>query len=127
MRFPRLLAVAATSLALMLPLVATASTSADAAAKPHRQITAKIVKLSRQSLQIRAHVPNYPYRHTFLDKKNCLKCTWHIVARKRTTAFGRVFYPVGAPATGRWYFKVGTPATPGFATSYSPTFYTYTL
>ena len=127
MRFPRLLAVAATSLALMLPLVATSSTSADAAAKPHRHITAKIVKVSRQTLQIRAHVPNYPNRHTFLDKKNCLKCSWHIVSRRNTTRYGRVFYPVGAPASGRWYFRVGTPATPGFATSFSPTFYTYRI
>jgi hypothetical protein len=112
---------------MMMPMVASSSASADTATKPHRQITAKIVKLGPQSLQIRAHVPNYPHRHTFLDKKNCLKCAWHIVARKNTTAYGRVFYPVGAPASGSWYFKVGTPETPGFATSFSPTFYTYRL
>jgi hypothetical protein len=111
----------------MLPLVATASTSADAAAKPHRQITAKIVKVSRQTLQIRVHVPNYPGRHTYLQKKVCAKCTWKVVARKKTSGQGRVFYPVGAPASGRWYFRVGTPETPGFATSYSPKFYTYRI
>jgi hypothetical protein len=40
-------------------------------------------------------------RHTFPDKKKCIKCRWHIVALKNTTRYGRVFYPVGAPATGR--------------------------
>jgi hypothetical protein len=126
-RHLRILVTFAASLALTVPVVALSSASADAAAKPHRQITAKIVKLGPQSLQIRARVPNYPMRHTFLDKKNCIKCRWHIVARKNTTRYGRVFSPVGAPASGRWYFRVGTPETPGFATSFSPTFYTYRL
>jgi hypothetical protein len=121
----RLLTAFAVAAALLLPAVAPSSASAEsAAAKPHRTITAKIVKVSRLTLQIRAHVRNYPHRHTFLDKKRCALCTWRIVARKKTSLFGRVFYPVGAPVTGRWYFRVGTPETRRFATSYSPKFYT---
>jgi hypothetical protein len=125
----RLLTAAAVSAVLLLPAVAPSSASAEsaAAAKAHRQITAKIVKVSRETLQIRAHVTNYPHRHTFLDKKRCATCTWHIVSRKNTSKYGRVFYPVGAPATGRWYFRMGTPETARFATSYSPKFYTYRI
>jgi hypothetical protein len=125
----RLLTAVAVSAVLLLPAGAPSSASAEspAAVKAHRTITAKIVKVSRTTLQIRAHVQNYPHRHTFLDKKRCATCVWRIVARKNTSRYGRVFYPVGAPLTGRWYFRVGTPETPRFATSYSPKFYTYRI
>ncbi len=124
----RFLAASVTAVALMAPAASLDTASADfaAAARQHRDITAKIVNVTPQRLQIRAHVPHYPTRWTFLQKKLCGTCHWKIVARKQTTKYGRVFYPVGAPATGRWYFRVGTPETKRYATSYSPTFYTYT-
>lgn len=126
MRLTRVLAVAVTSAAMMVPVVSASTASADPAPKPHRDITAKILNPTPQTLQIRARVPHYPMRHTFLQKKVCKTCHWKIVDRKITTKYGRVFYGVGAPATGRWYFRVGTPETMRYATSFSPTFYTYT-
>jgi hypothetical protein len=125
------------SAALVSPAVGMSTASADtagtvattsaaaAAAKAKRQIDAKIINVTRQQLQIRAHVHSYPMQWTFLQKKKCKSCTWHQVAKKKTTEHGRVFYKVGAPRTGRWYFRVGTPERKHFRTSYSDTFYTY--
>jgi hypothetical protein len=114
-------------MALLLPAGEGTGVASDATAKPARHITGKIVKVSRLRLQIRVHVEHYHHRHTFLDKKRCVTCAWHVVARKKTTRYGRVFYTVGAPAVGRWFWRVGTPQTPRFRTSFSPTFFTYRL
>jgi hypothetical protein len=123
-RLPRALTIAAASVALLMPVSALSSASADAAAKPHRHITAKVTK-PHSTLQLHAHVFNYPNHITFLQKRNCAKCGWHIVSRRKTNDDGRVMYPLGAPATGRWYYRMGTPETDRFATSYSQKFYTY--
>ncbi len=124
MRLTRALAIAATSVALLTPMSAVTGTSADAATKPHRQITAKVTK-PHSVLQLHVHVPHFFGRKTFLEKRDCAKCSWHVVDRRRTDNMGRVVYPLGAPATGRWYYRAGTAPTPKFARSYSPKFYTY--
>jgi hypothetical protein len=123
-RLTRALAIAATSVALLMPVSAVTGTAADAAGKPHRHITAKITK-PNTVLQLHVHVRNYPNGHSFLEKRDCAKCDWHVVAHRKTNANGRVTYPLGAPATGRWYYRAGTGATKLFAKSYSPKFYTY--
>jgi hypothetical protein len=123
-RLPRALVIAVTSAALLLPVSALPSISADAALKPHRTITAKVVK-PHATLQLHAHVANYPRGHTFLEKRNCATCGWHVVAKRDTSRVGRVSYPLGAPRTGRWYYRMGTPQTHDFARSYSRKFYTY--
>ena len=132
MRLVRIAAVAATSVALALPvsaaqasLAGTSADSATAAALPQRVIKSKIVNVNPQHLQIRTKVRNYPSAPTFLQKKDCRSCNWHQVDRKQTSRFGRVAYPVGAPSSGKWFYRVGTPKRAHFAVSYGQTFYTY--
>jgi hypothetical protein len=120
----RALTIAAASAALLMPVSALSNAAADAVVKPHRTISAKVTK-PHSTLQLHAHVANYPNRATFLQKRNCAACGWHVVSRRRTSDVGRVMYPLGAPLTGRWYYRMGTPETPRFAASYSQTFYTY--
>lgn len=120
----RVAAAAVASVALAIPTVGVLDSSAGT--KPAHHITAKVVKLGPQDLQMRAHVDNYRNAATFLQKKTCKSCTWHKIAFKKTSQYGRVFYPIGAPRTGRWYFRVGTPERPKFRESYGPTYYTYT-
>ena len=124
MRFTRL--CAALLCALVLVLSTVAASSAQSAAKPHRVFTsAKIVKLPNGSLSFRAHIAHYPNGFVGLMKKTCATCTWNRVALRRTTAFGRIMMPVGAPPQGRWYWRYRTPESPAFAVTYSSTWYTF--
>jgi hypothetical protein len=99
---------------------------ADAAGKPHRHFAyAKIVKLHDGSLSFRARVEHYPDGFIALMKKNCKSCTWHRVALRHTTKFGRIFMKVGSPAHGRWYWRYRTPESKTYAVTFSSTWYTY--
>lgn len=125
MRFSRFIAVFALMVALVAPVV-LATQSADAAPKPKRHfVYAKIIKLPSGDLSFRAQIAKYPNGSVSLMRKDCVTCTWHRTALKKTTAYGRVFTPVGTPPTGRWYFRYLTPATPKFALTHSATWYTY--
>lgn len=125
MRLARLLAVLALTGALLVPAMMVIST-AEAAGKPHHHFNyARIVKLRDGSLSFRAQVANYPNGFIALMKKTCLSCTWHRIAIRRTSEFGRIFMPVQAPAQGRWYWRYRTPETAHFAVTYSATWYTY--
>ncbi len=128
MRFTRVLIATVSSVALALPAASVATASQDVDAKRSREIDARIVNVTDTQLQLRAHVKgDYDRKITHLMKKNCAKCDFKQVAKKRTDSTGHVRYNVGAPRTGRWYYKVRTPETRRFRTSYSATFYTYRL
>ncbi len=125
MRSARLLAALVCAVALLVPAAAGAS-SAQGAAKPHRDfLYAKIVKLQDGSLSFRARIADYPNGFVGLMKKTCRTCTWNRVAVRRTTDFGRIFMAVTAPAQGRWYWRYRTPETARFAVTYSSTWYTF--
>jgi hypothetical protein len=85
--------------------------------KPAREMT---TKLHQHPLQLRVRVHgDYSRAPTFLQKKTCATCTWHIIDRKKTDTDGRVLYPLDAPATGSWFYRVGTPERPAYRESYS--------
>jgi hypothetical protein len=93
------------------------STGDHADKKPARQM---ITKLHHHPLQLRVRVlGGYPKAPTFLQKKTCRSCAWHIVDRKYTDRDGRVLYPLDAPPTGSWFYRVGTPERPNYRESYS--------
>lgn len=125
MRSARLFAAMVLTAALALPGLVSLS-PAQAVAKPHRQfVYAKIVRLPSGTLSFRAQVQNYPNGYIALMKKNCLTCDWYRDRLRRTTAYGRIFLPVGAPPSGRWYWRYRTPETPTHALTYSSTWYTF--
>lgn len=88
-----------------------------AAKKPAREM---ITRLHHDPLQLRVRVlGGYANAPTFLQKKTCGTCTWHIVDRRDTDGDGRVRYRLAAPRTGYWFYRVGTPERPHYRESYS--------
>lgn len=86
---------------------------------------ARIVRVGQGGLSFRARVDSYPNQTIDLMKKLCKTCAWSQVQVHTTDGEGRVASVITAPATGRWYWRYRTPASPGFAVSYSSTWFTF--
>jgi len=132
-RAPKILSgLLAVPLSLCLALTLLGAAPANAAPKPTREVSGKVINVTQQKLAYKGKVfgsrePTYRDKVTYLQRKTCKSCNWRRQETNRTDRNARFRYRVGAPRTGSWYYRVVVPESREYRKSFSPVYRTFRL